>query len=198
MEDYSAKLTGEPFMYSETKILAKYLLDGISPEELKRKNIEENLIKYKSTKSIVRVNSPIFRRLKVMDKEMLEEFVCSDIETSKYILLYAIMKTDKLVRDFVIEVYKDKLYMRKDYIEKFDIDNWYEEKCMLSKTLRERTESTTSKLKQVIMKILQDSGLVIKEKNRFKIVRPLLKEKYISMLNKKGDIEYAKAIGGLL
>ena len=198
MEDYSAKLTAEPFLYNETKIIAQYLLDGISPEELKRKNIEENLIKYKSTKSIVRVNSPIFRRLKVMDKEMLEEFVCSDIETSKYILLYAIMKTDKLVRDFVIEVYKDKLYMRKEYIEKFDIDNWYEEKCILSKTLRERSESTSAKLKQVIMKILQDSGLVIKEKDRFKIVRPLLKEKYISMLDKNGDIEYAKAIGGLV
>lgn len=198
MEDYSAKLTAEPFLYNETKIIAQYLLDGISPEELKRKNIEENLIKYKSIKSIVRVNSPIFRRLSVMDREMLDEFVHTDIETSKYILLYTIMKTDRLVRDFVVEVYKDKLLMRKDYIEKFDIDNWYEEKCILSKTLRERTESTATKLKQVIMKILQDSGLVIKEKNRFKIVRPLLKEKYISMLDKKGDIEYAKAIGGLL
>lgn len=198
MEDYSAKLTAEPFLYNETKIIAQYLLDAISPEKLKRKNIEENLIKYKSTKSIVRVNSPIFRRLNVMDREMLDEFVHTDIETSKYILLYTIMKTDKLVRDFIVEVYKDKLLMRKDYIEKFDIDNWYEEKCISSKALRERTESTIAKLKQVIMKILQDSGLVIKEKNRFKIVRPLLKEKYISMLDKKGDIEYAKAIGGLL
>ena len=198
MEDYSAKLTAEPFLYNETKIIAQYLLDGISPEELKRKNVEENLIKYKSSKSVVRVNSPIFRRLNVMDSEMLDEFVHTDIETSKYILLYTIMKTDRLVRDFVVEVYKDKLLMRKDYIEKFDIDNWYEEKSILSKALRERTESTSAKLKQVIMKILQDSGLVIKEKNRFKIVRPLLKEKYISMLDKKGDIEYAKAIGGLL
>ena len=198
MKDYSAKLTAEPFLYNETKIIAQYLLDGISPEELKRKNIDENLIKYKSTKSIVRVNSPIFRRLNVMDRKILDEFVHTDIETSKYILLYTIMKTDRLVRDFIVEVYKDKLLMRKDYIEKFDIDNWYEEKCILSKTLRERTESTAAKLKQVIMKILQDSGLVIKEKNRFKIVRPLLKEKYISMLDKKGDIEYAKAIGGLL
>src|SRR5699024_10744618 len=198
MEDYSAKLTAEPFLYNETKIIAQYLLDGISLEELKRKNIEENLIKYKSPKSIVRVNSPIFERLNVMDSEMLDDFVHTDIETSKNILLYTIMKTDRLVRDFVFEVYKDKLLMRKDYIEKFDIDNWYEEKCILSRTLRERTESTTAKLKQVIMKILQDSGLVIKEKNRFKIVRPLLKEKYISMLDKKGDIEYAKAIGGLL
>ena len=198
MEDYSAKLTAEPFLYNETKIIAQYLLDGISPEELKRKNIEENLIKYKSPKSIVRVNSPIFRRLNVMDSEMLDEFVHTDIETSKYILLYTIMKTDRLVRDFIIEVYKDKLLMKKEYIEKFDIDNWYEEKSILSKALRERTESTSAKLKQVIMKILQDSGLVIKEKNRFKIVRPLLKEKYISMLDKKGDMEYAKAIGGLL
>ena len=198
MEDYSAKLTAEPFLYNETKIIAQYLLDGISLEELKRKNIEENLIKYKSPKSIVRVNSPIFRRLNVMDSEMLDEFVHTDIETSKYILLYTIMKTDRLVRDFIIEVYKDKLLMKKEYIEKFDIDNWYDEKCLLSKILQERTESTSAKLKQVIMKILQDSGLVIKEKHRYKIIRPLLKEKFITMLEKNGDIEYAKAIGGLI
>lgn len=198
MEDYSAKLTGEPFLYNETKIIGSYLLDGEDEQELKKRNIEENLIKHKKIGSVKRVNSPIFRRLNVMNKELLEEFVCADIETSKYILLYAIMKTDKLVRDFVIEVYKDKLYMRKDYIERFDIDNWYEEKCILSSTLRERTEATSVKLKQVIMKIMQDSGLVIKEKDRFKVVRPLLKEKFISMLDKNGDMEYAKAIGGLL
>lgn len=198
MEDYNAKLTGEPFLYNETKIMAKYLIEGESIENLKKRNIEENLIKHKKVASIKRVNSPIFKRLNVMDKDMLEEFIYSDIDTSKYILLYTIMKTDRLVKDFVTEVYKDKLYMKKDYIEKFDIDNWYEEKCILSQTLRERTESTAAKLKQVIMKIMQDSGLVIKEKNRFKIVRPLLKEKFISMLDKNGDIEYAKAIGGLL
>lgn len=198
MEDYSAKLTAEPFMYNETKILAGYLLEGENADTLKKRNIEENLIKHKKIGSVKRVNSPIFRRLKIMNKEMLEEFVYSDIENSKYILLYTIMKTDKLVRDFLFEVYKDKLLMRKEYIEKFEIDNWYEEKCILSKTLRERTESTSAKLKQVIMKILQDSGLVIKEKDRFKIIRPLLKEKYISMLDKNGDMEYAKAIGGLV
>ena len=198
MEDYSAKLTAEPFLYNETKIIARYLLDGENELDLKKRNIEENLIKHKKTGSVKRVNSPIFRRLKVMNPEMLEEFVCSDIETSKYILLYAIMKTDRLVKDFIFEVYKDKLFMRKEYIEKFDVDNWYEEKCILSETLKNRTETTTAKLKQVIMKILQDSGLVIKEKDRFKIVRPLLKEKYINMLDKNGDLEYAKAIGGLL
>ena len=198
MEDYSAKLTGESFLYNETKIIGRYLLDGENAQDLKIRNLEENLIKYEKIASIKRVNSPIFKRLGVMSAEMLEEFVCSDIETSKCILLYSIMKTDRLVREFIFEVYKDKMYMKKEYIEKFDIDNWYEEKCILSQTLRERTESTTAKLKQVLMKIMQDSGLVIKEKNKFKIVQPLLKEKFISMLDKNGDMEYAKAIGGLL
>lgn len=198
MEDYSAKLTGEPFLYNETKIIGEYLLNGEEEQELKKRNIEENLIKLKKIGSVKRTNAPIFRRLNVMDKEMLKEFIYSDITTSKCILLYAIMKTDRLVRNFVIEVYKDKLYMRKDYIEKFDIDNWYEEKCILSSALKEKSEATSAKLKQVIMKIMQDSGLVIKEKERFKIVRPLLKEKFIYMLDKNSDMEYAKAIGGLL
>ena len=198
MGDYSAKLTAEPFLYNDTKTLATYLLKGESEETLKRRNIEENLIKYKSAKSIARVNSPMFRRLNVMDKNMMEEFVNSSIDNSKYILLYTIMKTDRLVREFVLDVYKYKLIMRKEYIEKFDIDNWYEEKCSLSTTLKEKSEQTSAKLKQVIMKIMQDSGLVIKEKNRFKIIRPLLKETYINMLDRKGDLEYAKAIGGLI
>lgn len=198
MEDYSTKLTAEPFLYKETKIIGSYLLKGYGVDELKKINIEENLIKYRSSKSIVRVNSPIFRRLGVMNREMLEDFVYSDIENSKYILLYAIMKTDRLVRDFLVEVYKDKLFMRKDYIERFDIDNWYEEKCILSQSLSEKSEQTSIKVKQVIMKILVDSGLVVKEKDRYRIMRPLLRDKYISMLDKNGDLEYAKAIGGLL
>ena len=40
MEQYSAKLTGEPFLYNETKIIAQYLLDGESAEALKKRNIE--------------------------------------------------------------------------------------------------------------------------------------------------------------
>ena len=42
MEDYSAKLTAEPFMYNETKILAGYLLEGENADTLKKRNIEEN------------------------------------------------------------------------------------------------------------------------------------------------------------
>ena len=198
MEDYNGRLTGEPFLYVESKIIAEYMLEGYTAEELKIKNIEENLIKHKTVGSIKRTNSPVFRRLGALDNELLKEFVYADLETSKYILLYSIMKTDRLVRDFIFEVYKDKLYMRRDFIDNYDIETWYEEKRAMSKVLNERSDSTSYKMKQVLMKIVQDSGLVRKEKNIYKIEKPLLKEKLIAMLNERGDYEYVKAIGGLI
>lgn len=199
MEDYSTKLTAEPFLYNETKIIGEYLLSGENVQELKRKNIEENLIKHKKQGSVKRTNAPIFRRLEAMNKDILENFVYSDVETSKYLLVYAIMKTDKLVRDFIIEVYKDKIIMRNEYIEKYDIDRWYEIKKESSISLKNKSDITNNKAKQVIMKILQDSGMVVKEtNNRFRIIKPLLNDKFMYLLEKNNDIEYAKAIGGLL
>lgn len=199
MEDYSTKLTAEPFLYNETKIIGEYLLNGENVQELKRKNIEENLIKHKKQGSVKRTNAPIFRRLGIMNNEILENFLYSDVETSKYLLVYAIMKTDKLVRDFIIEVYKDKIIMRNEYIEKYDIDRWYEMKKESSVTLKNKSDITNNKAKQVIMKILQDSGMVVKESNnRFRIIKPLLNDKFMYLLEENNDIEYAKAIGGLL
>ena len=198
MKDYTAKLTGEPFLYNETKIIGEFLLNGENPEDLKKRNLNENLIKHKKVGSIKRTNAPIFRRLNVMNKEMLEAFIYSDLETSKYILVYAIMKTDKLVRDFIFEVFKEKLLMREDLIEKYDIDRWYEIKREGSNSLKSKSENTNNKLKQVIMKILQDAGMVVKDKKSFKIIKPLLSDKFIHLLKENGDLEYAKAIGGLL
>ena len=199
MEEYSTKLTAEPFLYNETKIIGEYLLSGENVQKLKRKNIEENLIKHKKQGSVKRTNAPIFRRLEAMNNDILENFVYSDVETSKYLLVYAIMKTDKLVRDFIIEVYKDKIIMRNEYIEKYDIDRWYEMKKESSVSLKNKSDITNSKAKQVIMKILQDSGMVVKEtNNRFRIIKPLLNDKFIHLLEENKDIEYAKAMGGLL
>ena len=197
MEQYSAKLTGEPFLYNETKIIAQYLLDGVSAEVLKKRNIEENLIQQKRVASITRTNSAIFRRLSVMNEKMLYEFVNSDINTSKYLLIYSIMKTDNLVRDFIKQIYFDKILLMKDYIERFEIDNWFE-KIYADSNLNTISDTTKYKLKQVTMKIMIDSGLVNKEDKRYRIIIPILNDKFKKLLSDADDIEYYKILGGIV
>ena len=197
MEQYSAKLTGEPFLYNETKIIAQYLLDGESAEVLKKRNIEENLIQQKRVASVKRTNSAIFRRLAVMNNDLLYEFVNSDIVISKYILVYAIMKTDNLVKDFIRQIYYDKILLMKDYIERIEIDNWFE-KIYADSNLNTISDTTKYKLKQVTMKIMMDSGLVIKEDERYRIIIPILNDKFKKLLSDANDIEYYKILGGIV
>ena len=197
MNNYSAKLTGANFLYNETKIIGNYLLNGEDPKKLRKKNIEENLIKYKSPKAISRVNSPIFERLNVFNEEMLEEFVNGDLENSRLLLIYAIMKTDNLFCDFITEIYKDRILRYKDYLEQFEINEWFEF-IYANSNLCNVTETTKYKLKQVMMRIMIDSGLVKKEDNKYKIIIPILSSKFEYLLTSAGDINYYKAIGGII
>jgi len=196
MYEYSIGLTAEPFLYYETKIIARMIYEGENPDDLRQRNIKENLMQHKAVGSLSRVNSPVFRRLAVLDKNLLEEFVNSDIDTSKFILLYAIMKTDRLVNEFISEVYKDKLVLKKEYIEKHEFDTFYEEKMLYSEKLKNASESSRYKIRQVMFKILVDSGLLKKEKDKFKVIKPLLKQKFIDIVEANGDKEYILALKG--
>ena len=66
MEDYSAKLTAEPFLYNETKTIAKFLLDGEEEEKLRKRNIEENIpnMELVLNEKKVEIDSPHLSRIK--------------------------------------------------------------------------------------------------------------------------------------
>ena len=198
MEEYKASLTGEPFLYNETKIIGKFLLEGEDSLELRKRNVEENLIQYKQPKSISRVNSAIFKRLNILDNKQLYFFVNEELQQSKYMLVYSIMKTDNIVKDFIREVYYDKLLMNDSTIQQYEVEKWFNNKCNISEFLNSRSDSTKYKLKQVLMQIMNASGLVKREKNIFYINRPLLSDEFIKILSDVGDYEFAKTIGGLI
>ena len=198
MEEYKASLTGEPFLYNETKIIGKFLLEGEDSLELRKRNVEENLIQYKQPKSISRVNSAIFKRLNILENKQLYFFVNEELQQSKYMLVYSIMKTDNIVKDFIREVYYDKLLMNDSTIQQYEVEKWFDNKCNISEFLNSRSDSTKYKLKQVLMQIMNASGLVKREKNIFYINRPLLSDEFIKILSDVGDYEFAKTIGGLI
>ena len=198
MEEYKASLTGEPFLYNETKIIGKFLLEGEDSLELRKRNVEENLIQYKQPKSISRVNSAIFKRLNILENKQLYFFVNEELQQSKYMLVYSIMKTDNIVKDFIREVYYDKLLMNDSTIQQYEVEKWFNNKCNISDFFISWSDSTKYKLKQVLMQIMNASGLVKREKNIFYINRPLLSDEFIKILSDVGDYEFAKTIGGLI
>ena len=113
-------------------------------------------------------------------------------------LVYAIMKTDRLVKEFVRELYYDKLLMNDQNLEKYEITKWFNSKYDISEFLRSRSESTQYKLQQVMLQIMTSSGLLKKNGDLYEINRPLLSKEFIDLLSATNDYEYAQSIGGLV
>ena len=52
--------------------------------------------------------SSIVRRLRVLDPHLLEILAHGPLESARIVNIYAIMKTDRLFREFMVEVYLPK------------------------------------------------------------------------------------------
>lgn len=195
-KEYSASLTAEPLLFNETKLLASFLQQGEDLESLKERNLNENLVMHKRTGSLKRVNSPLFRRLGAMSENILDTFASSDDTEAKIILLYIICNTDRLVRDFIINIYGDKVLIQSNKIVKADIEQYFESVYSESDKLLNCSDNTKSKLKQTLMKILADAGLVIKQGDEFIITTPIFSERTRSTILTDGGNYYIKALGG--
>ena len=195
---YTSALTGELFLFSESRILARYLVEGEDINTLRKRNLSENLIMHKGAGSLKRSSAPIFRRLSMMSPTALKMFGESDIESSRLLLLIAAAKSDRLIRDFIIDVYADKLSMKFSKIEKADIERYFEAVYADEPYMRDRSDQTKSKLKQQLMKIMAEAGLVKRQGLSFEVTRPHITNKLANQLVADGDDMYLKALGGSL
>lgn len=193
---YTAGLTGEIFLFNESRILAGFLVEGENPEMLRDRNLTENLIMYKKESSLKRVSPSIFRRLSTMSPEALRIFTGTDLSASRISLIIAIAKTDRLMRDFLLTVYADKLAVKASKIEKSDIERYFEAVYAEEPLLRDKADVTKMKLKQQLMKNMVEAGLVKKHSDSFLITRPTISSKLANQLTADGDTQYLKAFGG--
>ena len=161
---YSANLTWEPFLWYEMRIVADLLKQWLDKKDIKEKIINENTFQYKTTKSVAKRLSCIFRRLNSLDEYLLDRLSIWDIDDSKIISLYAIYKDSFLVYDFLNEFIKEKIGLRQLEIKDSDIMSFLNSKSREHVEMNEWTENTLKKIKQILKNILSWSGIIASKK----------------------------------
>ncbi|WP_271628815.1 DUF1819 family protein [Caldicellulosiruptor sp. DIB 104C] len=197
MEDkrkYTATLTSDAFLYYELKRVLKLKVQGISDEQIRKKVMEENLFQYKSKRSLRRLLSSVMRRVKVLDDYLINMVVNDPMETGKLVNLYAIMKTSRLFYEFMNEVVREKFEYNDMVLEKKDVNLFFRHKAEQSEIVAKWTDNTISKLKQVILKILTDAG-VLESPKTGKLNKIIMPVELKSHLIEIGDIDYVIAMG---
>ncbi|MCD2347230.1 DUF1819 family protein [Clostridium guangxiense] len=191
---YSASLTSDAFLYYELKQVLRLKNDGLSDSEIRSKILDENIFQYKSKESSKRLVSSIFKRVKVLDDTLIKMLLEEPMDTGKIINLYAIMKTSRLFYDFMNEVVREKLEFNYEILEKKDINIFFIGKAEQDEIVAGWSDTTTKKLKQVILKILSETGLLedIKTCRLNRLIIPTELKAYIIGI---GDKEYIEAMG---
>ncbi|WP_134684891.1 DUF1819 family protein [Brevibacillus migulae] len=192
--DYSATLTGASFMFYEFKQVVSLKLQGYDEQEIREKVLVENLFQYQVKASLKRSMPSVLRRVAVLDDTLRKMVLDESLETGKIINLYAIMKTDRLFFEFMNEVIREKLESNDYLLEKKDLNLYFTSKAEQDSGVAGWTEQTVQKLKNVIQRILLESG-ILKDKKTGELNRLLMDEQLKRHFINIGDIAYVKAMG---
>lgn len=110
------------------------------------------------------------KRLSFMTPRQIEILLESDLITQKQLAFISVCKTYGFIRDFVIEVIREKFLVYDYQITEGDYISFFRRKCDLHDEMDTLTEMTEKKIKQVTFRILEQAGLIDTTKSR--IIQP--------------------------
>ena len=195
---YSSSIKKTPFKYPVAKKIAKLMLDGLDHDEIYSKCFDENFVEIESLERRREVTNVVYNRLCALDEFLLNELYNGDVATSKYILVYAIAKTDTLFFDFLFERYREALMNpERHYLSIDDFDDFFESKKQVDLTVAKWGDFTLQCLTKGYRNILVESGLGRREKKIIYVEKIMVHpgvEEHIDLI---GDRDYLKAtLGG--
>ena len=126
------------------------------------KYINEGLLEFKSDKGTTnkRMVSEFKKRLDHLTVNQQELLLNSNFSNQKQLAFLSACKTYSLLRDFVIEVVREK-YLIMDYnLTETDYISFIRRKEINHDELANLTDQTQAKVKQVIFKILEQAGII--------------------------------------
>lgn len=185
-----------PFNYLKSKRIAKMIIDGFDKHQVYKKCYYENVLDIKSNERRREITNEIYKRLINLDPFLLKAFVSLDIITSKFILVYAIAKVDKLFSEFLFETYRNALLSEKKYISMDDFDSFFNSKKETDKIVEYWSDTTIELLSKGYRKLMVDSTLGIRVIKNIHVNKMVIHPEVYKHIKKIGDYKYLQAILG--
>lgn len=194
-KEYSASLTGEPFMIHENKIVASLLLQNKSIDIIKKVVVEQNSFGYKTVKSIPKRVNSILKRIGGFDSFLLNKIVHDLSGDGKVVMLYSLYLRDRLFYEFLNELIAEKFSIRDFNFDKKIIRKFISEKSDSERKIQEFTKETKLKLVNVMFNILKESGLIVSIDKSFKLNNLLISSDLRKYFESKNENKFLKSIG---
>ncbi|ETA80429.1 DUF1819 family protein [Youngiibacter fragilis] len=158
---YSGGLTGEQFFFYEMRIVSKLYLKCTSVEEIIEIVRRDNLFQYPTERKISKFVRACHRRILALSNEkLIYELANAPVEVAKQINLYAMMRYNRLVREFMEGLIGEKYRQQDFFYTKKDINIFFSRLQEQNDDVAAWSEQTIKKLKQVLNKCLIETEML--------------------------------------
>lgn len=194
---YSARLTGNQFLYNEFKVVCNLIKLGLNKKEACEKIINENLFEYRSLKSIGKHITAVWERASYLNEYLLDIVLNQPNEIGRIVNFYAVLKYDLLFLEFMEEIIAEKFYTHQMELSKSDISNFFAVKAEQSETVAEFKETTLKRLRLTYIEILRGAGFIADNSGKVELSVPMAVYQISNHLEDIGEKRFAKAMLGV-
>jgi hypothetical protein len=158
---YNGALTAERFLFYEMRIVSRMRVEGKTIDEIIEIVRRDNLFQYPTEREIARLARACHNRLVALGNEKLVyEIANAPVGVAKQINLYAMMRYNRLVWDFMVGLIGEK-YRSQDFsYTRKDINVFFSALQEQNDDVAGWSEQTIAKLKQVLTKCLVETEML--------------------------------------
>lgn len=155
---YNGSLTAEQFLFSEIRIVSRLHLEGYARKELIEIIQKGNLFQYPTEREVARIARACHRRVLALENETLTEVLAhGPTDVAKQINLYAIMRDNCLVWDFMVRLIGEKFRSRDLSLSLKDVNVFFADLQAQEGSVSAWSEKTVQKIKSVLVRMLVET-----------------------------------------
>ena len=188
-DQYNGGLTAEKFLFYEIRIVAEQYLLGRSIEEIVDLITKDNLFQYPTERKNSRMTRACYKRIMALDNDNLVlAIVNAPMSVAKQINLYAMMRYNRLVWDFMVNLIGEK-FRQQDYsYSKKDMNVFFMRLQEQNENIAKWSDSTITKLKQVLTNCLVETEIL--DSTKANVLNPIfISEELESGIRENNDFE---------
>ena len=184
--EYSASAVGHLFWFMEFRKVVTLLSEGLTMDEVKARNKEENIFGCPTTERSVQIFNIVSARISALDESFCSVFLRGDLSTQKLFALVGVMACDTLLFDLVYEVVREKFIIGSNELADSDIRIFFHSKQQQDEKAAKWTEQTIGKLSTSYKSMLYEAGMTDKARKARKLYRPILEREMERWLKEHG------------
>lgn len=190
---YTSSIKDMPLMFSEMKRTALLICEGKSNEEIVSLSLTKNIYQLEKEKRRRDVPLRMIKRLSTIGQPLVEIIASGYESEAKLIAFLSFMKADRLLFEYMYEVYADKFNTGHTEITDKDFIDFIDRKAHNDETVAKWSNNNLASVRGKIKSSLCEAGLAKRKGDYLLIQKPIIDDALRCLIISE-DMIYARAM----